>query len=198
MIDYISGRLVELNPTEAVIDCTGIGYVLNISLQTFSAIQGKDEVKLYAYEQIREDQWTLFGFSQKEERELFRMLITVSGIGGNTARMILSAFSPSELCHVIANGEEHMLKGIKGIGLKTAQRIIVELKDKLKDTPWMDNNTDNTETNSISREKQEEAVAALSMLGFSPAASKRVVIKILEKDAQLPVEQVVKQALKML
>lgn len=198
MIDYISGRLVELNPTEAVIDCTGIGYVLNISLQTFSAIQGKNEVKLYTYEQIREDQWTLFGFSQKEERELFRMLITVSGIGGNTARMILSAFSPSELCHVIANGEEHMLKGIKGIGLKTAQRIIVELKDKLKDTPWMDNNTDNTETNSISREKQEEAVAALSMLGFSPAASKRVVIKILEKDAQLPVEQVVKQALKML
>ena len=130
MIDYIKGSLTELTPTQAVVETQGVGYDLNISLHTYSAIQGKSDVKLYVYEQIREDQWTLFGFCSKAERELFLMLITVNGIGGNTARMMLSSFSPTELSQIIMNGDERMLKGVKGIGLKTAQRVIVELKEE--------------------------------------------------------------------
>ena len=132
MIEYIKGKLDDITPTMAVVDCNGVGYGINISLNTFSAIQGKTDVKLYIYEAIREDAYVLYGFSTKQERELFLMLITVSGIGGNTARMILSALSPMELCNVISSGNEKLLKMVKGIGLKTAQRIIVELKDKIQ------------------------------------------------------------------
>lgn len=199
MIEYIKGELAELTPTMAVLDTAGVGYALNISLQTYSAIQGKPQVKLFVYEQIREDAWTLYGFSTKLERELFLMLITVSGIGGNTARMILSSFSPAELSQVIMDGDERMLKGIKGIGLKTAQRIIVELKDKLQNMPIEDTGLKvGKSLNSEEKEKQEEAVAALTMLGFAPAPSKKVVVKILEKDSATPVENIVKLALKML
>jgi Holliday junction DNA helicase RuvA len=199
MIDYIKGDLVELTPTQAVIDAMGIGYALNISLQTYSAIQGKSEIKLYVYEQIREDAWVFYGFSTKTERELFLMLITVSGVGGNTARMILSSFSPVELSQIIMAGNEHLLKGIKGIGLKTAQRIIVELKDKLQNSPLADDENHIGKTaGNIDNEKQEEAVAALTMLGFAPAPSKKVVLKILDQDPQTPVETIVKLALKML
>lgn len=199
MIDYINGDLIELTPTQAIIDATGVGYALNISLQTYSAIQGKTVAKLFVYEQIREDAWTFFGFSTKAERELFLMLITVSGVGGNTARMILSSFSPIELSQIILAGDERMLKGIKGIGLKTAQRIIIELKDKLQNTPLSDADIRSGKThNAMDTEKQEEAIAALTMLGFAPVPSKKVVMKILEQDPQTPVETIVKLALKML
>ena len=124
MIDYLKGKLDSLTPATAVVECHGVGYMLNISLNTFSAIQGKPEVKLYVYEAIREDAWVLFGFSTIHERQLFLQLISVSGVGGNTARTILSAFTPAELCDVIINGNEKVLKTVKGLGTKTSQRII--------------------------------------------------------------------------
>ena len=132
MIEYLKGEIAELTPATAVIDCNGVGYAASISLNTYSAIQGKKACKLYIYEAIREDAYTLFGFADRQERELFLLLISVSGIGGNTARMILSALSPNELINVISNENANLLKSVKGIGLKTAQRIIVDLKDKIK------------------------------------------------------------------
>ena len=135
MIEYIKGELVELSPALAVVEAHGVGYGLNISLNTYSAIQGKQSVKLFVHEAImtggRDDNYTLYGFATKQERSLYRLLITVSGVGANTARMILSSLTPAELCNVIANGDDKMLKTVKGIGAKTAQRIIVDLKDKI-------------------------------------------------------------------
>ena len=136
MIEYIHGDLTELTPALAIVETAGVGYGLNISLNTYTAIQGKQEVKLYVHEVLvaggRDDSFTLFGFATKQERELYRLLITVSGVGGNTARMILSALSPSELINVISTENATLLKTVKGIGLKTAQRVIVDLKDKIK------------------------------------------------------------------
>ena len=131
MIEYVRGELAELTPAYAVVEAHGVGYGLSISLNTYSGIQNKKEVKLYVVESIREDAYALFGFSTKQEREMFLLLITVSGVGANTARMILSAMSPAELCNVISSGNEKMLKTVKGIGLRTAQRIIVVLRDKI-------------------------------------------------------------------
>lgn len=204
MIDYIRGELAELSPAMAVIDAGGVGFALNISLNTYSALQGKKEAKLFAHESLvaggRDDNYTLYGFASKQERELFRMLISVSGVGANTARMILSASSPAELCNVIASGDEKMLKSVKGIGLRTAQRIIVDLKDKIVASGIAQelHATAGTQTPDYDISVKEEAVSALTMLGFSPAPSAKVVVAILSDNPNMPVEQVVKQALKMI
>lgn len=204
MIDYIKGELAELTPALAVVEAGGVGYALNISITTYDAIRTEKQAKLYVHEALvtggRDDSFTLYGFATRQERDLYRMLITVSGVGANTARMILSGYSPAELCNIIANGDERALKGVKGIGLKTAQRIIVDLKDKVvasgiaqelhatggKDQPTVDMGV------------RDEAVAALTMLGFSPAPSAKVVTDILRQQPGLPVEQVIKQALKQI
>ena len=198
MIEYIKGEVIEVVPAQAVIECNGIGYAISISLNTFSAIQGKKEVKLYIYEAIREDAHILYGFYTRQERELFLLLITVSGIGGNTARMILSALSPSELCNVISSGNDKLLKTVKGIGLKTAQRIIVDLKDKIASTGIDTAAPATSVIASANTEVYEEAVAALTMLGFAQAPSQKVVGLLLKEEPDLPVEKVIKLALKRL
>lgn len=200
MIEYIRGELIELTPAQAVLEAAGIGYSLNISLNTYSAIQGKKEVKLYVHESLvtggRDDNFTFYGFYSKQERDLYRMLITVSGVGANTARMILSAISPAELCNVIANGDERMLKSVKGIGLKTAQRIIVDLKDKIVSSGIATElHVSDQPQNMVHSGIRDEAVSALTMLGFSPAPSAKVVESILKESDSMPVEQVVKLAL---
>lgn len=200
MIEYIRGELAELTPAQAVLEAAGIGYSLNISLNTYSAIQGKKEVKLYVHESLvtggRDDNFTFYGFYSKQERDLYRMLITVSGVGANTARMILSAISPAELCNVIANGDERMLKSVKGIGLKTAQRIIVDLKDKIVSSGIATElHVSDQPQNMVHSGIRDEAVSALTTLGFSPAPSAKVVESILKESDSMPVEQVVKLAL---
>lgn len=203
MIEYIKGELTDLTPTMAVVETAGVGYGLNISLNTYTAIQGKSNVKLFVHEVLvaggRDDSFTLYGFVSKQERELYRLLITVSGVGANTARMILSSLSPSELCSVISTGNEKMLKGVKGIGLKTAQRIIIDLKDKIVSLGIVDElpaNGGNVEM--VNNDVKEEAVSALTMLGFSPAPSAKVVVEILKAQPNLKVEEVIKLALKQI
>ena len=198
MIEYIKGELVETTPALAVIDCNGMGYAINISLNTYSAIQGKTCVKLYIYEAIREDAHVLYGFSTKQERELFLLLISVSGIGGNTARMILSALSPAELCNVISSGNDKLLKSVKGIGLKTAQRIIVDLKDKIASTGMETVSGSISALSPAHSEIHDEAIAALTMLGFAQAPSQKVVAAILKEEPNQSVEKVIKLALKRL
>lgn len=206
MIEYIKGELTDLTPALAVVEAAGVGYGLYISLITYSTIQGKKDVKLYVHEQLttggRDDGFVLFGFATRAERDLYRMLITVSGIGGNTARMILSAMSPSELCNAIASGDERLLKSVKGIGPKAAQRIILELKDKIVQSGIADalhvTTGGDSRVETINKEVRDEAVGALTMLGFSPAPTAKVVNEILKNNPDLHVEQVVKQALKMI
>ena len=202
MIDYIKGELAELTPAQAVIEAAGVGYALNISLNTYTAIQGKKDVKLFVHESLvtggRDDSYTFFGFASKQERDLYRLLISVSGVGANTARMILSAASPADLSNAIASSNERLLKGVKGIGLKTAQRIIVDLKDKVVALGIAQEVTmgEGGSTVAVNNEVMDEAVSALTMLGFSPAPSAKVVKALLEENAVMPVEQVVKEALK--
>ncbi len=203
MIDYIKGELAELTPVQAVVEAYGVGYAMNISLNTYEAIQGKKDVKLYVHESLvtggRDDSYTFFGFASKQERDLYRLLITVSGVGANTARMILSSASPAELANAISTGNERLLKGVKGIGLKTAQRIIVDLKDKILSLGIAQKVSAGTAAGStIPVDVRDEAVAALTMLGFSPAPTAKVVTAILTDDASLTVEQVVKLALKQI
>lgn len=204
MIEYIRGELAEITPTEAIVEAHGVGYALNISLNTYSAIQTQKEVKLFVHEAImtggRDDSYTLYGFATKQERELYRLLITVSGVGANTARMILSSLSPKELCNTIANGDERMLKSVKGIGLRTAQRIIVDLKDKIVASGIA------TEISApgvhadlmVNNDVRNEAVQAMVMLGFPPAPSSKVVTALLTEQPDMPVEQVIKKALQMI
>lgn len=202
MIEYIKGELAELTPAQAVVEAAGVGYALNISLNTYTAIQGKKDVKLFVHEQLvtggRDDSYTLFGFASKQERELYRLLISVSGVGANTARMILSAASPADLSNAIASGNERLLKGVKGIGLKTAQRIIVDLKDKVVALGIAQEVSmgEGGQAAGVNNEVMDEAVSALTMLGFSPAPSAKVVRELLAENAAMPVEQVVKEALK--
>ena len=175
---------------------------MGISLNTYTAIQGKKDVKLFVHEVLvaggRDDSYTLFGFASKQERALYRLLISVSGVGGNTARMILSSASPADLSNAIASGTERLLKGVKGIGLKTAQRIIVDLKDKVLAQGIAQEVTmsEGGAAVAVNNEVMDEAVSALTMLGFSPAPSAKVVRTILSEDASMPVEMVVKEALK--
>ena len=180
MIDYIKGELAELSPASATVEAAGVGYAMSISLTTYSAIQGKNTVKLYVYEAIREDAYVLYGFSGKKEREMFQLLITVSGVGANT-------------------GDERLIKSIKGIGLKTAQRIIVDLKDKIVALGIADElPAGGSVAVAVDTAVRDEAVAALTMLGFSPAPTQKVVVQILKDQPDAPVEQVVKLALKQI
>ena len=200
MIEYLSGKLDSLTPASATVECHGVGYLLNISLNTFTAIQGKENVRLYVYEAIREDAWTLFGFANLDERALFLQLIGVSGVGGNTARTILSAFTPAELCDVIVKGDDKVLKTVKGLGTKTSQRIIVELKDKVTTlgiTPQSADTRDVT-VSAANQQVYEDATDALKALGYSPAPVAKTVKAILKDNPSATVEIVIKQAFKML
>jgi len=192
MFEYIKGIIVELNPTYLVTENTGIAYFINISLNTYSNLKEKEEKKIFIHQIIREDANLLFGFINKQEREIFRMLITVSGVGANTARMMLSSMNSSEIKSAIIEGQVNTLKNIKGIGVKTAQRIIIDLKDKIVKTG--DENILVPEIN----KNREEALSALTMLGFKKATIEKNIDKILKKDANLKVEEIIKIALKQL
>lgn len=200
MIDYLNGALADLTPALAVIDCNGVGYGVNISLNTFSGIQGKETVKLWITESIREDAYQLWGFSTRVERELFLLLTSVSGIGASMARMILSAMTPAELCNIIGEGNDKMLKQVKGIGPKAAQRIIVDLHDKIAalEVDSVIAGGAKKMTLTLNTEVQNEAISALMMLGFSPAPTHKAVQQILSEDPDAPVEKVIKLALKIL
>jgi Holliday junction DNA helicase RuvA len=199
MIDYIKGELTELTPAYATVEAAGVGYGLNISLITYSAIQGKKEVKLWVYESIREDAHVLYGFHQRKEREMFELLISVSGVGANTARMMLSSMSVAELCNAITTGNERAIKGIKGIGKMTAQRIIVDLRDKVVSLGIATEIPAGGSVQApVNSQVKDEAVSALTMLGFAPAPTQKVVVSILQEQPDLPVEQVVKLALKQI
>ncbi len=208
MIEYIRGELTELTPAFATVEAAGVGYGLNISLNTYSACQkalhpsggtGRAEVKLYVFEAIREDAYVLYGFYSKKEREMFELLITVSGVGTNTARMMLSSMTVGELCNVISTGNAKLMQSIKGIGKMTAQRIIVDLRDKIVALGIADEIPAGGQVQApVDTAVRDEAVAALTMLGFAPAPTQKVVIQILQEQPQLPVEQVVKLALKQI
>lgn len=211
MIEYIKGNLTDLTPTYAVIEAAGVGYAINIALPSYSALVGKEnsETKLFVTEIIREDTHDLFGFFTRGERELFLMLMTVSGIGANTARMIMSAYTAAEIRQIIATGNARALAQVKGLGPKTAQRIIVDLKDKVLKIDLGADAQNGSEAFSVAdaavqggaelcSEVKQEAVSALTMLGFAAAASGKVVDKILKAEPNASVEQVIKQALKML
>lgn len=195
MIEFIQGKIESLEPAQAVIETSGgVGYLLNISLNTYSSIQDKSETRLYVHEAIREDAYVLYGFASRHERELFLMLISVPGIGGASARMILSAFSPDELESIISSGNDKQLCAVKGIGLKTAQRIIVDLRDKIH--TGAGSSKAPTLPGTASGETAESAVAALTMLGFPQSASAKTVNAILKESPSLPVEAIIKEALK--
>lgn len=197
MIEYLKGEIAELTPATAIIECCGVGYETSITLNTYSALQGKKEAKIYIHEAIREDAHLLFGFSNKQERELFLLLISVSGIGGNTARTILSAFTVTELCEAIATGNERAIKSVKGIGLKTAQRLIVDLKDKISGIGF-DYTGGAQPSAAIDNEIVDGAVSALVMLGFPGSAASKVVQGVAKANPTATIEQVIKLALKEL
>lgn len=196
MIEYISGTLTELNPTMAVVETAGVGFAVNISLGTYSALNGRQSVKLYVYEAIREDAYTLYGFATKEERQMFMLLVSVSGVGAGTARMILSSVSTAELRDAVLTGNERILKGVKGIGLKTAQRIIVDLKDKVGAVSV--SGQDIKSQTAAASVDADEAIQALQMLGFAVPQVRKAVQKITEENPAASVEQIIKQALKMM
>ncbi|MDL2223435.1 Holliday junction branch migration protein RuvA [Bacteroidales bacterium OttesenSCG-928-M11] len=194
MLDYIKGEITELTPASVVIEVNGLGYQAHISLNTYSALNGQKNIKLFVYEAIREDAHLLFGFIDRRERDLFLLLISVSGVGANTARMVLSSLSTSELEEIISSGNSSALKTVKGIGSKTAERIIIDLKDKVK----VSENQTNRLIDAPVSETNREAISALTMLGFNQPASQKVVNKIIKENPGLSVEQIIKSALKIL
>ncbi len=198
MIEYIKGEISDLTPTYCVLETNGIGYMLNISLVTYQELQGQSAARLYVYENIREDAHVLYGFLTKAERELFLLLISVSGVGAATARMILSSFTVAELQEVIATGNVNAIKSVKGIGLKSAQRIIVDLKDKIQLGVRNEELGMGNVSSMANSENMEEAVAALVALGFQKVASVKVVEKLMKEDASMAVGKIVKRALSMM
>ena len=193
MITHIQGKLVEKNPTDVVIDCNGVGYLLNISLHTFSQIPNQENLKLFTHLQVKEDSHTLFGFSSLAEREIFRLLISVSGVGASIARTMLSSLTPKQVREGIAIGDVALIQSIKGIGAKTAQRVILDLKDKILKVYDIDElSTQKSNTN------KDEALSALDVLGFNKKQSERVVDKIITNQPIASVEEIIKGALKNL
>ncbi|MDZ7634024.1 MAG: Holliday junction branch migration protein RuvA [Bacteroidales bacterium] len=193
MIDYITGKITQLNPAFVVVECNGIGYNINISLNTYAALDKADTCKILIHESIREDAHLLYGFVTGDERDLFRQLISVSGVGAGTARMMLSSVRPGDLREAISGGDVGILKAVKGIGLKTAQRIIIDLKDKTGKHTGSDEIiafSDNT--------AREESLSALVMLGFARNSAIKVVDNLLKENRTLPVEEIVRRALKLL
>ena len=194
MYDYIKANVAELTPTYVVLDNHGVGYMINISLNSFNALQHQEDVvKVYVYEAIREDAHLLYGFTERRERELFLLLISVSGVGANTARMILSSLTPSDLEQTIVSENVGILKSVKGIGAKTAERIIVDLKDKIKLS------TDTLlDKSQVTSEVFDEAMSALVMLGFTKQMSQKALKKLFTAEPTITVEQAIKKALKMM
>ncbi|TKD66634.1 Holliday junction branch migration protein RuvA [Flavobacterium sp. ASW18X] len=193
MYAYLKGKLVEKNPTYAIIDCNGVGYFLNISLHTYGLLPSDENVMLYTHLQVKEDSHTLFGFAQKAEREIFLLLLSVNGIGASTARTMLSSLDPTQVRDAIASGDVATIQGVKGIGAKTAQRVIIDLKDKILKVYDMDEvSLKSNNTN------KEEALSALEVLGYTRRQSEKVVEKVLSTDASLSVEDIIKKALKNL
>lgn len=198
MIEYIKGSIEELTPTMAVIEANGIGYGMLISLNTYAAIQSQKTVKLFVYEVIREDAYQLFGFSTRAERDVFTFLIGVPSVGGQTARMVLSAFTPSDLANIVETDDVRSLKSVKGIGPKAAQRIIMDLKDKVTVFLGTGSGSKTQATGAQLSPVVEEAVQALSVLGFPPAAAQKVAKQLVAEEPRLQVEGLIKRALKML
>ncbi|KGO80516.1 MULTISPECIES: Holliday junction branch migration protein RuvA [Flavobacterium] len=193
MIAHLQGRLVEKTPTEVVIDCNGVGYQVNISLHTFSLLPDSENIRLYTFLQVKEDAHTLFGFMEKAERELFKFLISVSGVGAGTARTMLSSLEPKQIINAIASGDVATIQSIKGIGAKTAQRVILDLKDKvLKVYDLGEVSVSGYNTN------KDEALSALEVLGFNKKSAEKVVDKIVRENPDVTVETIIKQALKNL
>ncbi len=192
MFEFIKGKVFDLTPTQVVIETNQIGFAINISLNTYSAIEGKESATLYIYEAVREDAFSLYGFSSKEERALFLLLISVSGVGANSARMILSTYSVNELEAIISTEDVKQLKGVKGIGSKTAERIIVDLKDKVNKAG------DAGSTQSSFSAVKEEALAALVVLGYNQAAANKVIDAIVKENSTITIEKLIKEALNRL
>jgi Holliday junction DNA helicase RuvA len=201
MFDYLRGLLAELTPTYAVIECGGVGYIVTISLQTYTQLEGREEAMVYVHHIVREDAEILYGFAERSERDIFRLLIGVSGVGGGTARMILSTYTPSELANIISSENAVLLKNVKGLGLKTAQKIIVEIKDKVVAVAGSGERVAQKEVlGNISdqSESYNEALQALVMLGFTKAASEKVLRKIFKDAPEQSVEDAIRSALKQL
>lgn len=197
MFDYIKGNIIELNPAETVIECGGFGFDIMISLQTFEALQGKSSATVYLYHYLREDDEQFYGFASKNERELFKLLISVSGVGVGTARMMLSSLTDEEIRHAIIGEDINRIKSVKGLGLKTAQRLILELKDKIVKGAGVDSDS-LIPGMSVNSAVMEEATTALVMLGFTKAAVGKVLPDIAKKNPEAKVEDLIKAALKKL